>query len=249
VTVRVTDGAQLFLRYAFRPNLLGYCGGEDNLALFQYGIEGRVDPGLIELESQFEGAYPYLQLIARANHIDDPFDYRVVEAYWIGNDLLEHVDLGAIYRSVEDRFKGRARPNDWRWLSLKAAAGARPHHSFHVLEVYPRIGLMRSGAADHVVETMEQCLIRWGRVVSTVGAELLVEAHPLVLQDGKLGLGSPRRESVAGSLEGRGFVDGVTTGDWVSVHWGWACDVLTNDQQRRLESYTRHHIRLCNETL
>lgn len=249
MTLRVTDGAQLFLRYAFRPNLLGYCGGEDHAALYQYGIEGRVDAGLIELESQFEGAYPYLQLIARGNRIADPFDYRVVEAYWIGNELLERVDLGAIYRSVEERFKGRASAKEWRWLAGKAPAGARPHHSFHVLEVFPRIGLMRSGAADHVIETMQQCLIRWGRVVSIDGAALVADVETLVMEDGKLRLGGPQRQSVARSIDGQGFVDGAIPGDWVSVHWGWACDTLTDDQHRRLEGYTRQHIRLCNETL
>jgi hypothetical protein len=249
VSTQLLEGAQLFLRYAFRPNLLGYCGGADNLALLQYGVEGRVDPGLIELESQFEGALPYLQLIARANRIEDPFDRRVVEAYWIGNALLDRVDLGALYRSVEERFKGRAQPKDWRWLATKAPAGARPHHSFHVLEVYPRVGLMRSGAVDHVVETMQQCMIRWGRVESVADADLLAEVPPLVLEGGVLRLGAPRIERVLRSIDRRGFVDGVGPGDWISVHWGWACDSLSEEQHARLERYTRHHLSLCNETL
>ncbi|HVP06156.1 MAG TPA: DUF6390 family protein [Dehalococcoidia bacterium] len=243
------DGPQMFLRYAFRPNLLGYCGGEDSQALFQYGIEGRVDRGLIELESQFEGAYPYLQLIARANRIDDPFDLRVVEAYWIGNPLLERVDLGALYRSVEERFKGRVRPADWRWLSGKPPAGARPHHSFHVFDVYPRAGLMRSGSTDHLLETMEQCRIRWARVASVDGAGLIVETQPLMLEGGKLRLGPAQTERVVRLIDGRGFVDAVAPGDWVSVHWGWVCDVVSDEQRAQLERYTRHHLRLCNETL
>lgn len=249
MTTDVLDGPQLFLRYAFRPNVLGYCGGDDNRALFEYGIEGHVDRGLIELESQFEGAYPYLQLIARANRIGDPFDRRVVEAYWIGNELLERADLGALQRSVEERFKGRTRPSEWRWLAGKAPAGARPHHSFHVFEIYPRVGLMRSGAADHVLETMEQCRIRWGRVLTANAADMTVEVQPLVMQSGKLALGEARPETVLRSIDGRGFVESATLGDWVSVHWGWACDVLTEQQRGRLERYTLHHIRLCNETL
>ena len=60
-------GPLLFARYAFKPNALGYCGGSDNLALFQYTTESVIDRGLLELEQRFEGAYPYLQLIARAN--------------------------------------------------------------------------------------------------------------------------------------------------------------------------------------
>jgi hydrogenase maturation factor len=249
MTALTLDGPQMFLRYAFRPNLLGYCGGEDSRALFQYGVEGRGDRGLIELESQFEGAYPYLQLIARANRIDDPFDLRVVEAYWIGNPLLERVDLGALYRSVEERFKGRTRPTDWRWLAGKPPAGARPHHSFHVFDVFPRAGLMRSGSTDHLLETMEQCRIRWGRVASVDGSDLVVETQPLALEGGKLELALAHTERVLRLIDGQGFVDKVAPGDWVSLHWGWVCDVLSEEQRAQLERYTRHHLRICNETL
>jgi len=243
------DGAQLFLRYAFMPNHLGYCGSEEDRALFEYGVAGTTDPGLIELEQQFEGAYPYLQLIARANKIDDPLDLRVVEAYWLGNELLERVDMGALFRALEERFRGRTKPEDWPWLASKAPAGARPHHSFHVLDVFPRVGLMQSGAADRVLETIEQCRIRWGRVLRVDGASLLVEVVPLVQRDGKLELGPPRVETVTRWVDGRGFVDGVTEGADVSVHWGWACDVLTPRQRANLERHTRWHVDLCNQTL
>jgi hypothetical protein len=245
----VISGPQLFLRYAFMPNRLGYCGAEDHQALLEYGLAGRVDAGLVTLEQQFEGAYPYLQLIARANKLDDPFDLRVVEAYWLGNELLERVDMGALFRSLEERFRGRTKPKDWPWLAAKAPAGARPHHSFHVLDVFPRVGLMRSGAADHVLETIEQCRIRWGRVLRVEGATLEVEVVPLALRNGKLELDPPQVESVARWVTGRGFVDGVREGEWVSVHWGWACDGLTPRQRANLERYTRLHVSLCNQTL
>ena len=44
-----------------------------------------IDRGLRDLAAGFEGAYPYLELIAAANGIEDPLDTRVVDAYWIGN--------------------------------------------------------------------------------------------------------------------------------------------------------------------
>lgn len=240
------EGPQVFLRYAFKPNSLGYCGGDDNRALFEYGLDGRVDRGLVELENQFDGAFPYLQLIARANGIADPLDSRVVEAYWIGNRLLDRVDMGSLFRSLEERFRGRARPKDWRWLVSKVPAGARPYHSFHVLEVYPRIGLMRTGAVHHVLETMEQCRIRWGRVLSVGGSDLVVEVQPLVLRGDRLELAEAKRETISRWVYGRGFVDAVQSGDWVSIHWGWACDTLTPRQRANLEHYTRWHIALYN---
>lgn len=249
MTAATGEGALLFARYAFMPNQLGYCGSDDNRALFEYTTSGIVDGGLIQLERQFEGAFPYLQLIAAANRIADPLDHRVVEAYWLGNELLDRVDMGLLYESLKSRFAAKLTPKTWTWMASKAPAGARPHHSFHVLEVYPRAGTIKGGAVDHLFETMEQCRVRWGRVREVNGAQLLVDIRPLRYQGGQLALGVPVVEAVRRQFEGRGFVDDVEADDWVSVHWGWACDVLTRDQVARLARYTARHIQLCNETL
>ena len=42
-------------------------------------------------------------------------------------------------------------------------------HAFHVLDVFPRVGLMRSGAIDNVLTVMDSCRIRWGRVLERDG--------------------------------------------------------------------------------
>lgn len=243
------DGPLLFARYAFKPNALGFCGGDDDRALFEYTTSATIDPGLLQLERQFEGAYPYLQLIAHANGLDDPLARPVVEAYWIGNHLLDQVDMGLLYDSLHERFAARTTAKGWSWLASKVPAGARPHHSFHVFEVYPRAGLMKSGAVEHIFETMEQCRIRWGRVREVLGPELLVDVQPLTYETGKLALGTPRPETIRRWVDGKGFVDAVGPGDWVSIHWGWACDQLTGAQRRALEGYTRRHLELANQTL
>src|SRR5207302_9188069 len=120
---------------------LRYCGGEDNRTLFEYGIENAVDGGLNPLLRRFTGALPYLQLIARANGIADPFDPRVVEAYWIGNDLLDGVEVRQLYDHLIERFgKQLSNPRTRDLLLGKAPAGAHPHHAFHVLDVHSRLG-------------------------------------------------------------------------------------------------------------
>jgi hypothetical protein len=108
---------------------------------------------------------------------------------------------------------------------------------------------MRSGAADHVLETIEQCRIRWARVVWASGADLQVEVVPLELHGGKLKLGAPHLERVTRWVTGRGFVDDVSEGGWVAVHWGWACAPLAARQRSNIERYTRLHVALCNPTL
>ena len=39
-------GSLRFIRYAFMPNRLRYCGGDENRSLFEYGIENAIDGGL-----------------------------------------------------------------------------------------------------------------------------------------------------------------------------------------------------------
>ena len=233
-----------FIRYGFMPNRLRYCGGDENRLLFDHAVEQVVDGGLKGHLQKFTGALPYLRLIARANGIADPFDRRVVDAYWIGNSLLDHVEVRQLYDSLLERFgkqlQGRARD-----LVLgKAPAGARPHHSFHVLDVHSRVGDF-----GQTLPTMDHCRVSWGTVVDVDGGELVVDRAPLVLAQGKLVLGEPIRERVVRQIEGRGFVEQAAIGDAVSIHWGWACEVLSADQLARLERYTRHHLAVANETI
>ncbi|MGI8829470.1 MAG: DUF6390 family protein, partial [Candidatus Limnocylindria bacterium] len=128
-------GTLRFVRYAFMPNRLQYCGGDDNRTLLQYATEGVTDGGLTPLLRRFTGAMPYLELIARANGIADPFDRRVVDAYWIGNSLLERVEVRELYDDMLARFGSRLNGRMREIVLGKAPAGARPHHSFHVLDV------------------------------------------------------------------------------------------------------------------
>ncbi|MGA7912970.1 MAG: DUF6390 family protein [Candidatus Dormiibacterota bacterium] len=241
-------GALKFGRYAFAPNQLGYCGPDDNESLFDYVTEKRPDQGLVELERRFEGAYPYLCLIAGANGIADPFDQRVVDAYWIGNDLLNGVGHGAMYESLSDRFRPRMKSTDFRWLTAKLGA-ARPHHNFHVFDIYVRTGLMRDEKARVALGAMDSCRVSWGKVMGVEGPDLIVERPELTYMDGRLGLSEPRVTRVTRQHEGRGFIDEAKLGDMVSVHWSWACDRLTPDALRRLRQATDQCLALANMTI
>ncbi|HLX55654.1 MAG TPA: DUF6390 family protein [Ktedonobacteraceae bacterium] len=237
------DGPQLFARYAFMPNRLTYCGGDDNRALFDYCLEGVTDDGLRGLLRKFTGAMPYLRLIAECNAILDPFDARVVEAYWLGNDLLQGVEARALYDSLRERFGPQMRARDLELVLGKAPAGAHPHHSFHVLEVCPRNGWPQA------LSFMDNCRISWGKVVSLDGNTLIVEVMPLLIVGHRLVLGAAERRTINWELDGSGFVSTAQVGDWVSIHWNWACQVLSPRQVANLERWTRYHLDIVNETL
>jgi hypothetical protein len=239
----------LFARYAYGPNRLGLCGPDEADSLFGEGTTEGDDRKLRELALGFEGAYPYLELIARSNGIADPLDARVVDAYGLGSPLLDHVPAPLLGESLRVRFRPRVRPATWRWLEASVPAGARPVHAFHVLDVFPKVGLMRGGDAEKVLEIMDSCRVRWGRVQERCGDSLVVSTVPLALIDGKLALGEAVPATVTAWRDGHSFIDEVARGDVISIHWDWACDVLDEDQIGRLIGWTRRQLEIANTTL
>jgi hypothetical protein len=238
-------GALLFARYAHAPNLLGYCGPLDHRAFFEQATEGVVDRGFGELVHAFDGAWPYLELIASANGIRDPLDHAVVHAYWIGNPLLDRVDMSALGGSVEDRFRRRV-GRGWKHLSTAILAGAVPHHSFHVLLVSPWIGLMRAGRSDHPLHVMDRCRIRPGRVIDVVDDVATVDVSILRWDGRELRVGFADPELATVKTDGRGFLPDLRPGDLVSLHWDWVCDRLSATDVRSLDRYTARHLSLAN---
>jgi len=204
-----TSGPQLFARYAYPPNSLGYCGPADHLALFEYGAAGVTDAGLVELAKGFAGAWPYLELIAGATRIRDPLDRRVVEAYWVGSPLLDTVGAVNIGNSMEDRFRSRT-GHQFAHLAEGVVAGGVPHHSFHVFEVYPWVGLLRDDRkSPTALSVLDRCRIRWGTVESVVGDQAMVRSRPLQWDGRALALGEPVVELAECARAGTGFVGGL----------------------------------------
>jgi hypothetical protein len=245
----VIPGLLLFARYAFPPNRLGYCGSPDHAALLGYLSEGKVDDGLTQLARQFEGAYPYLRLIAETNGIPDPFDRRVVEAYWIGNGLLERVGVSPLYESLKERFRPRMSGQAFSTMTAFLDDGTRSHHNFHVFEIYRRAGLLRDDRATIALERMDQCRISWGRVRAVEGAEVMVDRAPLVLEKGGIALGRPVTVRVQRRVGEAGRLDEFRPGDVASIHWSWACDRLSPASLRALAASTRRSISHTNLTL
>jgi len=247
--VAPAPGPIRFARYAFGPNSLGYCGPDEAGELFAQATLGHDLRKLRDLAGQFEGAYPYLSLIARSCGIADPLDAGVVEAYWLGNRLLDDVRPRDFGESLETRFKRRLRDDGWRWLGSKPEAGAVPNHAFHVLDVFPKVGMLRTGEVERALEVMDSCRIRWGRVLERDGDSLVVSAVPLVMAGGRLRLGAPCIEKIRGWVDGTGFVDDVAPGDVVSIHWDWACERLDARRLAALRRATTAELELANLTI
>ncbi len=250
------SGPVLFARYAFPPNSHGYCGPGDHHSFFQQGAAGAVagakaskeiDTGLRYLSQQFAGAWPYLQLIAAELGIADPLDGRVVDAYWVGNSRLNKVSTRAVGNSMEERFRFRAGMG-FSALTESVIAGGVPHHSFVVFCIYPWTGLLSEGRkAEHALTVLDQCRIRWGKVMAVHGDRVIVESTPLTWDGRLLAFGERITETVTRSVGGVSLIDDLAEGDWVSMHWEWVCDVLSERQVRYLRDFTVRHMRIVNE--
>jgi len=242
-----TPGPTLFARYAYPPNALGYCGPDDPAALLGLATDTRPrHADLRQLAARFEGAWPYLELIAGCNGIGDPLDRRVVEAYWVGNDLLARVPPAALWRSLDERFRRRA----GRLFEPMAAAvplGGVPHHSFHVFAVYPWLGLLRAGREGPALTVLDRCRIRWGTVESVDGDHVVVRTRLLTFRGSQLLLGEHDEVEVARwAIGGTTFVAALSPGDAVSLHWDWVCDRLSPPALRRLQRWSAHTLAVVN---
>lgn len=271
-STRSVSGAVLFARYAYPPNHGGLCGPDDSAALreaMQAGsaehasahpqptTDPRAHVGALAQEAEralrrlaldFEGALPYLQLIASTNAIADPLDARVVEAYWIGNELADRVRPALLHRFIDENFRRRLSPDDWRWLASCPAAGAIPTHAFHVFDVFPRVGLMRGAEVSGVLDLMDACRIRWGRVTEVTDEQVLVRSPRLEMHATRIRLGRPRPETLL-RVPHPVLTDGLQPGAFVSIHWGWICEVLSRDRLARLVAHTRAQLRVTNQAI
>ncbi len=241
----MTAGPLLFARYAYAPNALGYCGADEPRTLLEYGQAGASDAGLAELARSFEGAWPYLALIASASRIEDPLDPRVVEAYWVGNALLERVGPASLARHVEDRFRGRVGRGSQAILDA-VAAGAAPHHSFHVFAVYPWLGLMRTGVVDEPLRVLDQCRTTPALVRSVEDDEAQVLAPLLVWNGTELALGPWAPREVRWRADGLSFAGPLQIGEWVSLHWDFVCERLSRRQAHSLVLATARSLTAVN---
>lgn len=90
------SGIELAAKYSFAPHELGFCGPKDKKSKKQL-----INKKFLK---QFKTAFAYYRLIAKCNNIRDPFDEKVIRAYWIGNKLLENVPIKKFRKMVSDKF-------------------------------------------------------------------------------------------------------------------------------------------------
>lgn len=219
------EGAAVFARFAYPPNALGYCGPADAQGTLRGGAgASSVDAAaVLALARQFDGAWPYLELLAGEG--GDPLAVDVVDAYWLGNDRSARFDPDAFARHLHDRVGDRLGV-PWASVAEAIAAGGRPTHAFHVLSASPFVALARRGAIDQALRVIDGCRIAPGEVLAVAGEEAIVRLEPLVWRRGTVRVGSPEERRIRCPVGGVFPNEPLSAGDRVAVHWDWVCERL-----------------------
>jgi hypothetical protein len=243
---RQRRGADMFARYAYAPNALGYCGPPLGATL----RDGSVDE-VREAATQFSGAWPYLLVLAKMTGISDPLDYRLVESYWLGGgigaglDPDEFVDeLLAIIGPKASRY--------WGHLTTDLAREAAANHCFHVFGVYPWSRLLgrKGGSLDEApLSVLDKCRITWGTVLSRVGEHVDVMCQELAWNGHLLGLSEPAPRRVDIWTDGYSATPDVAVGDEIAIHWGRLCGRLHPAQIQALADSTSRQLQVTNQRL
>lgn len=83
------SGLLLFCQHAYPASLNGACGQTDSEALKTFIQTGQPPENIKEVLRSFPNVIKNLKRLSEISGIKDIFDYRLIEAYWLGNNLLE----------------------------------------------------------------------------------------------------------------------------------------------------------------
>ena len=246
---RDTRGVEMFARYAYAPNALGYCGPALGATL----RDGSVDE-VRRAATRFSGAWPYLRVLSRLTGIADPLDYRLVESYWLGGGVGSDLDAKDFFDALLEIIGPQA-GRYWSHLTADLASEAAANHCFHVFGVYPwtrflgRENTGNTGMDGHPLSVLDNCRITWGTVVSRVGDDIQVVCRRLVWDGQALALTEPSERRLDVWADGYSAVPDVAVGDQVAVHWGRLCGRLSPQQVHALGDSTDRQLQVTSQRL
>lgn len=241
----MSSGLKIAALYGVIPQQRGFCGplGESTTQKLLDYISGKEIPegeikGILE---RFDAVYPYCKLIAASNSIENPFDEKVVKAYWIGNKLLERVSIEGLRQMIIEQFsRPGLLPREIAEIKAKdVPSGSIPHHSFHVLffgSITGRVVLWG--------ELLDLCRICWGEIreFDPFRKWIKVKYQPLITEKEYL-LGDPKEKYIDWN---KAWIPQPQVGQQVSFHWNQAVQVLTQEDIKNLDRYTKRTLGTIN---
>ncbi|MGQ4597670.1 DUF6390 family protein [Nocardia sp. R6R-6] len=236
------SGAEMFARYAYAPNRLGYCGPPDAVAL-----RDGSDEQVRAVARRFSGAWPYLQVMATMTGIADPLDRRLVESYWLGGGVGATLDP-AEFTAELLALLGPVAGGYWTHLTAQLADEAAANHCFHVFGVYPWSRLLGHDSR-HPLHVLDSCRITWATVLDRTDGEVVLSYRRLDWDGQRLALAPETVQPMPIRVDGYAAVPDVSVGERVAVHWGRLCGRLDEIQVRDLAAVTVRQLEATNRRL
>jgi hydrogenase maturation factor len=225
------SGLQLESRFSLAPNSLGFCGQKSAVVKFKKCISSNKCDGAKEELKNFIVLYPYLKTLSKI--LKKPFfSYSVIESYWLGNDELKKAKLKD-YSLLLDNFAKQGVPDFFiQELRAKKPKKFIPNHLFHVLF----IGVGKaSGAVPFNLESINNCMIRWGKVIKLSKKEAIVNLNSLKKNANSGYALTQIKAQIPFDLK---FTPDLKVGDMVVVHWNLIVKILTLDEEKNLEFWS-----------
>jgi hypothetical protein len=228
--------------FSYSPNHKGYCGRDSAGDVFTRCIlKGECEKVPRELK-HFIVLYPYLKTIATLTGLS-LFDHKVVEAYWIGNELLEKIPVSG-YDTLLKEFKKQGVPS-WLINTLRKKKPVRfiPNHLFQVLHV--GVG-QASGSVPFDIQSINSCMIRWGKVLM-VKADGTVTASLKQLTQSGAGYKLTKVKTTLSAGSSPFFKPKV--GEIIAVHWGHIVKRLARKEETNLTYWTKQMLLISDQDI
>jgi len=240
------SGLKLAALYGLIPNTLGFCGPQklkQQKILKNFLLNKASSNQARNILKQFEAASAYYRLIAKSNQIKNIFDARVVEAYWIGNNLLDKVKIKDLRQLIAKQFSrpGLLSKDEAARKAQKIPVNSKPHHSFHVMVLGSITGRVDFNKKTELKDT---CRVGWGRVEKKLKAKnkklkIVVNFQPLTGIN-KIKIGAPKEKIL---IWDKKLLPELKEGNWISFHWDHALQILTPENIANLKKYTQNTLK------
>lgn len=172
----------------------------------------------------------YYQLIGMANNIADPFDERIIRAFWLGNDLLKPVTKKDIESFLSKRKDLGV--HSLPLIKIMDLIGGKPNHNFEILWLLKDKKPNQILRAKFLEDIINKCLVRAGEIIEIKRPGLVVKTIAVNAEKKEIVL-KERTEKIS-----FGFMGQLRKGDIISVHLGTAREIIERETSKNLLKIT-----------